>query len=208
MGGLASAALGAAGAWDGWTGSDAQRCTNLLACRIVCQTGAAQEVFADVVTVNVSREGKSRERYSYVVSNCLVEASLVTLTLTFLIPLKTSLNPPSPQLTKERGSMAKLVRVHEEQSMCFPIYHCPNNISKPRLQSKKRDCSQGVTVHSSYQEVWLPFSALEMVPDLPYLYLGFSCYIRGVHFSSFSFTKGLLRRVRLYMNCKVSCYVS
>uniref|UniRef100_A0A8C9LAF9 Plexin D1 n=1 Tax=Pavo cristatus TaxID=9049 RepID=A0A8C9LAF9_PAVCR len=32
---------------------------------IVCQTGAAQEVFADVVTVNVSREGKSRERYSY-----------------------------------------------------------------------------------------------------------------------------------------------
>uniref|UniRef100_A0A8C2UG96 Plexin-D1 n=1 Tax=Coturnix japonica TaxID=93934 RepID=A0A8C2UG96_COTJA len=33
---------------------------------IVCQTGMAQEVFADVVTVNVSREGKSRERYSYV----------------------------------------------------------------------------------------------------------------------------------------------
>ncbi|XP_010220637.1 PREDICTED: plexin-D1, partial [Tinamus guttatus] len=33
---------------------------------IVCQTGEAQEVFSDVVTVNVSREGKSRERYSYV----------------------------------------------------------------------------------------------------------------------------------------------
>uniref|UniRef100_A0A8C0B6U7 Plexin D1 n=1 Tax=Buteo japonicus TaxID=224669 RepID=A0A8C0B6U7_9AVES len=34
--------------------------------RIVCQTGEAQEAFSDVVTVNVSREGKSRERYSYV----------------------------------------------------------------------------------------------------------------------------------------------
>ncbi|NXJ68739.1 PLXD1 protein, partial [Rostratula benghalensis] len=33
---------------------------------IVCQTGEAQEAFSDVVTVNVSREGKSRERYSYV----------------------------------------------------------------------------------------------------------------------------------------------
>ncbi|XP_010118774.1 PREDICTED: LOW QUALITY PROTEIN: plexin-D1-like, partial [Chlamydotis macqueenii] len=33
---------------------------------IVCQTGATQEAFSDVVTVNVSREGKSRERYSYV----------------------------------------------------------------------------------------------------------------------------------------------
>ncbi|NXE73024.1 PLXD1 protein, partial [Cochlearius cochlearius] len=33
---------------------------------IVCQTGEAPEAFSDVVTVNVSREGKSRERYSYV----------------------------------------------------------------------------------------------------------------------------------------------
>uniref|UniRef100_A0A8B9BKU2 Plexin D1 n=1 Tax=Anser brachyrhynchus TaxID=132585 RepID=A0A8B9BKU2_9AVES len=33
---------------------------------IVCQTGEAPEVFSDVVTVNVSREGKSKERYSYV----------------------------------------------------------------------------------------------------------------------------------------------
>ncbi|NWY51398.1 PLXD1 protein, partial [Chionis minor] len=33
---------------------------------IVCQTGEAQEAFSDVVTVNVSREGRSRERYSYV----------------------------------------------------------------------------------------------------------------------------------------------
>ncbi|KAM6413682.1 plexin-D1 [Rhynochetos jubatus] len=33
---------------------------------IVCQTGEAQEAFSDVVTVNVSREGKSKERYSYV----------------------------------------------------------------------------------------------------------------------------------------------
>uniref|UniRef100_A0A663EUQ6 Plexin-D1 n=1 Tax=Aquila chrysaetos chrysaetos TaxID=223781 RepID=A0A663EUQ6_AQUCH len=33
---------------------------------IVCQTGEAQEAFSDVVAVNVSREGKSRERYSYV----------------------------------------------------------------------------------------------------------------------------------------------
>ncbi|NWX24079.1 PLXD1 protein, partial [Aegotheles bennettii] len=33
---------------------------------IVCQTGEAQEVFSDVVTVNVSQEGRSRERYSYV----------------------------------------------------------------------------------------------------------------------------------------------
>uniref|UniRef100_A0A8C3PIE7 Plexin-D1 n=1 Tax=Calidris pygmaea TaxID=425635 RepID=A0A8C3PIE7_9CHAR len=33
---------------------------------IVCQTGEAQEAFSDVVTVNVSREGRSKERYSYV----------------------------------------------------------------------------------------------------------------------------------------------
>ncbi|NWT88513.1 PLXD1 protein, partial [Lanius ludovicianus] len=33
---------------------------------VVCQTGEAQEAFLDVVTVNVSREGRSRERYSYV----------------------------------------------------------------------------------------------------------------------------------------------
>ncbi|PKU39303.1 plexihypothetical protein [Limosa lapponica baueri] len=33
---------------------------------IVCQTGEAQEPFSDVVTVNVSREGRSRDRYSYV----------------------------------------------------------------------------------------------------------------------------------------------
>ncbi|KAF7249720.1 Plexin-D1 [Varanus komodoensis] len=34
--------------------------------QIVCQTGEAPEEFSDVVTVNLSREGKSRERYSYV----------------------------------------------------------------------------------------------------------------------------------------------
>ncbi|XP_030314059.1 plexin-D1 isoform X2 [Calypte anna] len=33
---------------------------------IVCQTGEAQEAFSDVLTVNISREGRSRERYSYV----------------------------------------------------------------------------------------------------------------------------------------------
>uniref|UniRef100_A0A8D2M6M0 Plexin-D1 n=1 Tax=Zonotrichia albicollis TaxID=44394 RepID=A0A8D2M6M0_ZONAL len=33
---------------------------------VVCQTGEAAEAFSDVVTVNVSREGRSRERYSYV----------------------------------------------------------------------------------------------------------------------------------------------
>ncbi|XP_067400455.1 plexin-D1 isoform X2 [Emydura macquarii macquarii] len=33
---------------------------------IVCRTGEAPFVFSDVVTVNVSREGKSREQYSYV----------------------------------------------------------------------------------------------------------------------------------------------
>uniref|UniRef100_H0ZJX0 Plexin-D1 n=1 Tax=Taeniopygia guttata TaxID=59729 RepID=H0ZJX0_TAEGU len=33
---------------------------------VVCQTGGAPEAFSDVVTVNVSREGRSRERYSYV----------------------------------------------------------------------------------------------------------------------------------------------
>ncbi|NXR21265.1 PLXD1 protein, partial [Cinclus mexicanus] len=33
---------------------------------VVCQTGEAVEAFSDVVTVNVSREGRSRERYSYV----------------------------------------------------------------------------------------------------------------------------------------------
>uniref|UniRef100_A0A8D0HJ08 Plexin-D1 n=1 Tax=Sphenodon punctatus TaxID=8508 RepID=A0A8D0HJ08_SPHPU len=34
---------------------------------IVCQTGEALLPFSDVVTVNVSKEGKSRDRYSYVV---------------------------------------------------------------------------------------------------------------------------------------------
>uniref|UniRef100_A0A8C3VEI1 Plexin-D1 n=1 Tax=Catharus ustulatus TaxID=91951 RepID=A0A8C3VEI1_CATUS len=33
---------------------------------VVCQTGEAPEPFSDVVTVNVSREGRSRERFSYV----------------------------------------------------------------------------------------------------------------------------------------------
>uniref|UniRef100_A0A8C8SF08 Plexin-D1 n=1 Tax=Pelusios castaneus TaxID=367368 RepID=A0A8C8SF08_9SAUR len=33
---------------------------------IVCQTGEARSIFSDVVIVNVSREGKSREQYSYV----------------------------------------------------------------------------------------------------------------------------------------------
>lgn len=35
--------------------------------RIVCWTGEAAEEFSDVVTVNVSREGRSRDRFSYVV---------------------------------------------------------------------------------------------------------------------------------------------
>lgn len=61
--------------------------------RIVCQTGEAQEAFSDVVTVNVSREGKSRERYSYVVSSCLPDVSSV-----IPVPLKTSLQPSHPQL--------------------------------------------------------------------------------------------------------------
>ncbi|XP_019392531.1 PREDICTED: plexin-D1, partial [Crocodylus porosus] len=33
---------------------------------IVCQTGEAPDVFSDVVTVNMSKEGKSKERYTYV----------------------------------------------------------------------------------------------------------------------------------------------
>lgn len=61
--------------------------------RIVCQTGEAQEAFSDVVTVNVSREGKSRERYSYVVSSCLLDVSLM-----IPAPLKTSPQPLHPQL--------------------------------------------------------------------------------------------------------------
>ena len=61
--------------------------------RIVCQTGEAPEAFSDVVTVNVSREGKSRERYSYVVSRCLLDVSLV-----IPAPLKTRLQPSHPWL--------------------------------------------------------------------------------------------------------------
>lgn len=59
--------------------------------RVVCQTGEAQEAFLDVVTVNVSREGRSRERYSYVVSGCLLSISLV-----IPVPLKVSLQLPTP----------------------------------------------------------------------------------------------------------------
>lgn len=36
--------------------------------RIVCATGPAPGAFSDVVTVNVSKEGRSREQFSYVVS--------------------------------------------------------------------------------------------------------------------------------------------
>ncbi|XP_013931200.1 PREDICTED: plexin-D1 [Thamnophis sirtalis] len=37
-----------------------------LSARIVCWTGEATEEFSDVVTVNVSKEGKSKERFSYI----------------------------------------------------------------------------------------------------------------------------------------------
>lgn len=40
----------------------------LPALRIVCATGPAPGAFSDVVTVNVSKEGRSREQFSYVVS--------------------------------------------------------------------------------------------------------------------------------------------
>lgn len=40
--------------------------------RIVCATGPAPGAFSDVVTVNVSKEGKSRERFSYVVREAAV----------------------------------------------------------------------------------------------------------------------------------------
>ena len=61
--------------------------------RIVCRTGEAPEAFADVVTVNVSREGRSRERYSYVVSSCPPGVSLAVRA-----PLETSVQPPHAQL--------------------------------------------------------------------------------------------------------------
>lgn len=35
--------------------------------RIVCVTGPAAGAFSDMVTVNASKEGRSRERFSYVV---------------------------------------------------------------------------------------------------------------------------------------------
>lgn len=41
--------------------------TTAASSRIVCVTGPAPGAFSDVVTVNVSKEGKSRERFSYVV---------------------------------------------------------------------------------------------------------------------------------------------
>lgn len=40
----------------------------LPALRIVCATGPAPGAFSDIVTVNVSKEGRSREQFSYVVS--------------------------------------------------------------------------------------------------------------------------------------------
>lgn len=42
--------------------------TCLLVLRIVCATGPAPGVLSDVVTVNASKEGRSREHFSYVVS--------------------------------------------------------------------------------------------------------------------------------------------
>lgn len=41
--------------------------TQYCAPRIVCVTGPAPAPFSDVVTVNASKEGTSRERFSYVV---------------------------------------------------------------------------------------------------------------------------------------------
>lgn len=41
--------------------------TRAASLRIVCATGPAPGAFSDVVTVNASKEGKSRERFSYVV---------------------------------------------------------------------------------------------------------------------------------------------
>lgn len=62
--------------------------------RVVCQTGEAPEAFSDVVTVNVSREGRSRERYSYVVSGCVLSVPFVTP-----VPLEASVQLPMPSPT-------------------------------------------------------------------------------------------------------------
>ena len=47
----------------------------------MCATGPATEAFSDVVTVNASKEGRSQERFSYVVRECSL--------------------PPPPPFTKE-----------------------------------------------------------------------------------------------------------
>lgn len=62
--------------------------------RIVCATGRAPGPFSDVVTVNVSKEGRSREQFSYVVSRP------TSLTIgSFPTSLQPEPNPfPSPQL--------------------------------------------------------------------------------------------------------------
>lgn len=65
--------------------------------RIVCATGPAPGAFSDVVTVNASKEGRSRERFSYVVREAAAYP-LPTLPGSPRAGLRPDRLPSSPQL--------------------------------------------------------------------------------------------------------------
>ncbi|KAK1332376.1 hypothetical protein QTO34_007050 [Cnephaeus nilssonii] len=65
---------------------------------IVCATGPAAGAFSDVVTVNVSKEGKSRERFSYVVRQAAAPCPTHPARFTPWAGSRPDHLPPAPQL--------------------------------------------------------------------------------------------------------------
>lgn len=73
-----------------------------------------------MVTVNVSREGRSRERFSYVVSACLLSVPLV-----IPVPLRVSVQLPMPSQLVEKQDLQLHVGVLEEVlSVPSPVVTC------------------------------------------------------------------------------------
>lgn len=139
--------------------------------RIVCQTGEAQEAFSDVVTVNVSREGKSRERYSYVVSRCFSGDSHTDV-------------PCSPHAPSrlERGAAPEHVGVLKEQQGClltrgnlielWQIWGCSqavvrHSLAASQLQQWFITHSGCITVSPAIRKSSFSSSSLAKVPSPP-----------------------------------------